>query len=287
MKMLQTEISPGINSYVSLQERDNDFFKTPLHYHTELEMIYILEGSGKRIIGDKTATFAKEDLFFIGSNLPHAWLSDEIFYKDDLTIKPKAIVLYLNKDIFSQGFYGMKEAAKVNEFFRNAERGIHITGDTKTTVEKKLKALLHTEGFEKITGIFEVIHLLSQSGHLSFMVSDGYTAQLKQATGDRLADVYKYVLDNFKDNISLSDIAGVSNLTPQSFCRLFKKRTGKSFVEYLNQIRVAAACHYLLETDWNISEVAYGSGFKTVSNFNKLFKNITGTSPKIYKERSK
>ena len=286
MKILQTEISPGINSYVSIIERDGAFFKAPFHYHPELELVYILESFGKRIIGDKIESFNEGDMVFIGSNLPHVWLNDEIFYKRNSTLKSKAIVLYFNKNIFNQGFYEMKEAIKLNEFLKKAEKGICINGKTKTIIEKKLKTLLQKEGFEKIIDLFEVIHILSQSKDISFIASDGYTAQLKHTKTDRLADVYKYVQQNFKDSISLSAIAFISNLTPQSFCRLFKKRTGKNFVEYLNEMRIAEACKYLLDTDWTISEIAYNSGFKSVSNFNKLFKAITGTSPKLYKAQS-
>ena len=287
MKILQTEISPGINSYLSLIERDGAFFTAPFHYHPELELVYIVESFGKRIIGDKIEPFDKGDMVFIGSNLPHIWISDEIFYKNDPSLKSKAVVLYFNKNIFSDGFYQMKESARINELFTKAEKGICINGKTKEIIEKKLKLLLQNEGFEKILGLFEILHIISQSDDISFVVSDGYTVQLNHTKIDRLAEVYKYVQQHFKDDISLATIAGISNLTPPSFCRLFKKRTGKNFVEYLNEMRVAEACKYLLDTDWSISEIAYNSGFKTVSNFNKLFKSVTGTSPKIYKARSK
>ena len=164
---------------------------------------------------------------------------------------------------------------------------MRITGNTKEVIANKLKSLLLKKDFEKVIGLFEIMHILSRSKDISFIVSDGYNAQLKHSETDRLSAVYKYVQQNFKDNISLSTIANISSLTPQSFCRLFKKRTGKSFVEYLNEARISAACKYLLDTDWSISEVAYNCGYKTVSNFNKLFKNITGLSPKMYRESAK
>lgn len=287
MKILQTEISPGINSYFSLIERDDAFFKAPFHFHPEMELIYVTESYGKRIIGDNIEPFAEGDMVFIGSNLPHVWMNDEIFYKEHIHLKARAIVLYFNKNIFSKGFYDMKEAIKINEFFQNAEKGIRINGKTKEVVEKKLKTLLQKEDFEKIIGLFEIMHILSQSKDISFITSDGYNAQLKYSETDRLSNVYKYIQHNFKDSISLDTIANISNLTPQSFCRLFKKRTGKNFVEYLNEVRIAAACKYLLDTDWSISEIAYHCGYKTVSNFNKLFKDITGNSPKIYRANAK
>ncbi len=283
MKVLQTEISPRINSFLSLIERDDAFFKAPFHFHPEMELVYILESFGKRIIGDNIEPFGVGDMVFIGSNLPHLWMNDEIFYNGVPDLKAKAIVFYFNKNIFSPAFYEMKEAFRMNEFFQNAEKGMRIHGETKEMVAEKFKCLLQKKDFEKMVGLLEILHVLSLSKDISFITSDGYHAQLKHAETDRLCSVYRYVQDHFKENISLGTIANISNLTPQSFCRLFKKRTGKNFVEYLNEVRVAAACKYLLDTDWSISEIAYNCGYKTVSNFNKLFKSITGTSPKIYR----
>lgn len=286
MKILQTEISPGINSYLSLIERDEAFFKAPFHFHPEMELVYIVESFGRRIIGDCIEPFSAGDMVFIGGNLPHVWINDEIFRKDLPHLKAKAIVLYFNKDIFSKGFYDMKEVFKINEFFKNAGKGIRINGHTNEIIADKLKNLLEKKDFEKIIGLFEILHTLSQSNDTNFIASDGYNAQVKNSETDRLSEVYKYVQKHFKDEINLGIISNIANLTPQSFCRLFKKRTGKSFVEFLNEVRISFACKYLLDTDWSISEIAYNCGYKTVSNFNKLFRNTTGRSPKVYRENA-
>ena len=285
MRIVHTEISPGINSHLSLIERDESFFNAPFHFHPEFELVYIVESFGKRIIGDNIETFSDGDMVFIGSDLPHVWLNDEIYYKKMPHLKARALVLYFNKNIFSPLFYEMKEAARINEFFQNAARGISINGKTKEILAGKLKGLLLKTGFEKIVGFFEIMHILSESKDVQFITTEAYNHNLYPSETDRLSDVYKFVHQNFKDNVSLTDIANISNLTPQSFCRFFKKRTGKNFVEYLNEVRIAAACKYLLESDWSISEIAYNCGYKTVSNFNKLFKNITGNSPKIYRAK--
>jgi AraC-like DNA-binding protein len=286
MRIVQTEITPAINSHLSLIEKDESFFNAPFHFHPEFELVYIVESFGKRIIGDSIEPFCKGDMVFIGSQLPHVWLNDEIFYKKIPDLKAKAWVLYFDKNIFAPLFYEMKESFRINEFFQNASRGICINGKTKEVIAEKLKCLLPKNGFEKIVGFFEIMHVLSESDELNFITSDGYSHSLHHSETDRLSEVYKFVQQNFKDNIPLSTIADISNLTPQSFCRFFKKRTGKNYVEYLNEVRIAAACKYLLQTDWSISEIAYNCGYKTVSNFNKLFRNITGSSPKIYRVKA-
>lgn len=287
MKILQTAINQGMNGYISIVQRDEAFFKAPFHCHPEMELVYILESYGKRIIGDSIEPFEKEDMVFIGSNLPHIWINDDVFRKNLSGFRARAIVLYINKSIFSDKFYDMPEVEKIKKTFQNAEKGIQISGKTNRLLAVKLKALLQKRYFEKIIGVLEIMQILSMSEDISFLTSDGYDAQLKPSETTRLSNVYEFAQNHFNEEISLETIANISNITPQSFCRMFKKQTGKSFVTYLNEIRIAAACKNLLETEWSISEVGYQCGFKSVSHFNKLFKCITGISPKVYRNKSK
>ena len=282
MKILQTEVTGTLNSHISFIERDEPYFKSPFHNHPELELVYIKESYGRRIIGNKIESFEAGDLVFIGANLPHVWLNDEIYYKKDSQLRAKAVVIYFNKDVFGKAFYDLKEAYRVIDFFKRAERGIKITGKTQEVLSEKIEQLMERKDFEKIIGLFEILHILSLSDDFSYIISDASCPSFKTET-DRLAEVYRYMKENFRDDISLQKIAAIANLTPQSFCRLFKKRTGNHFLEYLTQLRIDNACKMLIETDNSISEIAYTCGFKTVSNFNKLFKEITHQNPKSYR----
>lgn len=286
MKILQTEITAGINSFISIIERDLPYFNTPFHFHPELELVYIKEGYGKRIIGDNIAPFEAGDMLFIGSNLPHVWMSDEQFYNDNSSLRAKAIVLYFNKDIFGPAFYNMQETTKIKELFQKAARGIRIGQHTHQLIAVQLEQLLQKKDIEKIIGLLDILHVLSCATDSSLITSEGYSPRLTDAEADRLAGVHKYVQEHYKNDISLHTVAGMANLTRQSFCRLFRQRTNKHFVEYLNEVRISNACKYLLDTDLGIAEIAHHCGYKTVSNFNKLFKKLTGTSPREYRMKS-
>ena len=286
MKLLQTEITPSLNSYLSILNRDDPFFNAPFHAHPEVELVYVKESYGKRIIGDRIEAFEAGDMVFIGSNLPHVWLNDESFYQGATSTRAKSSVLYFNKLIFSSIFYSMQEAKKINEFFEKAERGIRIEGQTRDIIAGKLEEMEQKQDLERIIALLEILHILSVSRDLSYITSEGYSQPVRNAGSDRLSEVYKYVQVHFKEDISLQTVSTIAHLTPQSFCRLFRKRTNKNFVEYLNQVRISNACKYLLETDWTISQIAYNCGYKTVSNFNKIFKESTGLNPKAYRENS-
>ena len=286
MKIFHTEISSGNNNNISLLERDDANFSAPFHFHQEVELVYIKESYGKRIIGDKIEPFEAGDMVFIGSNLPHVWLNDEIFYKGIPGLRAKAIVLYFNTNVMGPVFYNMKEASKINAFLKKGERGLHISGKTNKIIAEKLELLLQKKDMELIIGLFETFNILANSNEIEFITSDGYNTNIDNAENDRLSDIFKYVHENYKADIPLATIAAIANLTPQSFCRMFKKRANKHFIEYLNEVRISEACRLLLDTDWSISEVAYNCGYKTVSNFNKLFKESTGESPKAYRAKS-
>jgi len=286
MRIVQTEISAATDCHVNLIERDENHFNTPFHFHPEVELVYVQESFGKRIIGDKIESFAPGDMVFIGSNLPHVWLNDESFYQNNQQLRAKAIVLYFNVQVLGPVFFKMREAAKINDFLKKAERGISIKSPTREIVGDKLKELLDKKDFERIIGILEIFNVLSNSDDIHFITSDAYCMPLHHTSTDRMPDLYKYIHENYMNDISLATISGIANLTPQSFCRMFKKKTNKHFIEYLNEVRISKACKFLLDTDWSISEIAYHCGYKTVSNFNKLFKEITGDCPKTYRANS-
>lgn len=286
MKIEKTKITSYLNSSISVFSREESFFKAPFHSHPELELVYVKEGYGKRIVGNSVEQFVAGDMVFLGSDIPHVWLNDEIYYQGISTLKAKAIVVYFNKEIFGPAFYELKETHKINSLFNQATKGLTVCGKTNEIIAKKLEKLVHKKNFEIIVGLFEILSILSESTELSFVNNEAYDSVNQQIKNDKISDVFEYVKENYKDEISLIEIAKIANLTPTSFCRMFKLKTKKSFVEYLNEIRVSNACKLLIETELGISEIAFECGYKTVSNFNKLFKKLTETTPKEYRKNA-
>lgn len=285
MKLEKTKISSYLNSAISVLSREEAFFQAPFHSHPELELVYVKESFGKRIIGNSVSNFESGDMVFLGSDIPHVWLNDEIYYHNINTLKAQAIVVYFNKDIFGPAFYELKEAKKINLLFEKAKKGLSITGKTNQLISQKLEQLVLKKDFEVIIGLFEILSVLSEATDIEFINAESYSPTNDSFKKDRLSEVYQYVKENYKKEISLDEVAQVANLTPTSFCRMFKSKTKKNFIEYLNEIRISNACKHLIESDMSVSEIAYECGYKTVSNFNKLFKKNTGNTPKEYKNK--
>jgi AraC-like DNA-binding protein len=286
MRAFKTEISSALDREIAIMERKFPYFDSRFHYHPELELIYIKNGKGKRIIGDKLDTFSSGDIFFIGSDLPHEIINAEEFTKDCTSGLSHAIVAYFNKDVFSKGFYNLRESSKINTLIKKAGRGIKVTGNTNKVIAKKMDELVTKKDFERIIGLIEILHFLSISDELEYFVCEGYQGKMTDNTSDRLSKVFNYVSINYNEDITLEAIAKVANLTPPAFCRMFKQKTKLCFFSYLNEIRISNACKILTETGYNVSEVAFNCGYRTLSNFNKFFKKSTGLSPKAYREKA-
>src|SRR5690242_11250684 len=206
MKILQTEITPAHNSYISVIERDDQYFKSPFHFHPEIELVYVKESYGKRVIGDKIDPFYAGDLVLVGSNLPHVWLSDESFHQGSESERARSIVLYFNKEIFGEGFYNLREVEKINSLFRNAQRGLKIAGSTHDKLVTIIEGLVNKTGFERVLGLLEILHILSVSNDTEFINSETYSGVVYNKDTDRLAEVFKYINASFGSDITLNDV---------------------------------------------------------------------------------
>ncbi len=281
MKLTVTNISSLTKSPLAIEEKNEDYFTHGFHTHPEFELVYITKGFGKRIIGNKIEEFKKGELLIIGPNVPHVWITDKSLDSSKIL---KAIVVYFNPKIFADIFYQMEEARQLTKLFMQAQYGIEITGITKKQTVLKLKKMLHSKGFNKLLCLFDMLNNISLSTECISI--NRQISEKHPHASDRLTYIFDYINSNFTKDITLKDAAKSINLTPESFCRYFKQKTGKRFIDYLHETRVFYASQSLLNTDMTIAEISYKTGFTTVSNFNKLFKRITGYCPAAYRKAS-
>lgn len=288
MRLLHTEITPLINEFMSIELRDQQFLQSPyysqpvFHAHPELELIYILEGYGTRIIGDTVEPFEAGDMVFIGSNVPHVWLSDEAFYKENSKLHSKLVVAYFNPSKFRDVFESVKEFSSINDIIRQASKGIKIFGETRDSIAKKLMILADKTGFEKIDGLLQIMNQISISDERSFVINK-QIEETNPLYSDRLIEVIKFIKENLHNQISLKQVSEIACMTEQSFCRFFRNRTKKSFSQYLLDQRISYACSLLIQSDKSISEISDLCGYKSSSHFCKVFKDQINQSPYQYK----
>lgn len=288
MRLLHTEITPLVNEFLCIELRDQQFLQSPyysqpvFHAHPELELTLILEGYGTRIIGDTVEPFEAGDMVFIGANVPHVWLSDEAFYKENAKVYSRVIVTYFNPNKFKDVFESVKEFASIRDIIRQAGRGVRIFGETRKMIAEKLFEISSKTGFEKIDGLLQIMHMISESTEKSYIINKEIEDKDPQYS-DRLIEVIKFIKENLHNQISLRQVSEIACMTEQSFCRFFRNRTKKSFSQYLLDQRISYACTLLIQTDKSISEISDLCGYKSSSHFCKVFKDQINQSPYQYK----
>jgi AraC-like DNA-binding protein len=279
--VLEKNIGSQQDSVTVLDLRES-FFDPNWHFHPHYQLFTVLEGTGTRFIGDSIQYFEAGDTVFLGPNLPHLWRSDKMYFENNSTLKTHGIVLYFTEDFLGSDFFEKSEMSVLNAFLKNSSRGLVWSGKTRQHVIERLLELRNIKGFKRILILLDLLHSLSQSKDYQFITNENYTNLHKLSETERMQKVYEYVSKNFKDTIKLSDIAEKVNMSEAAFCRYFKKRTNRSFVDFVNEIRIGNACKLLSQNTLNVSGICFESGFNTISNFNFHFKKIVGKTPSEY-----
>jgi len=251
------------------------------HYHPEMELVYIKGGSGKRQIGSHVSYFRDGDLILIGSNLPHCGFTDR------LTGNKSETLVHMKADFLGSDFFNIPEMKNIQKLFEVAKGGIAFFGKTKTKVGEKMEILEYQTDFQRLLSILNILNQLAISEEIKVLNGEGFSMETEVKDNDRINIVFNHVKANFKEDISLDEIANIVSMTVPSFCRYFKKITNKTFTQFVNEYRLVHASKLLAEQPISITQVCYDSGFNNFSHFNKSFKAFTGQNPSEYRNQLK
>lgn len=263
------------NSSILAYQIHGDYFAAPLHYHPEYEITLIQEGKGIRFIGDHTQVYHTNDLVGLASGIPHHWRSDRKHPGS------RAIVIQFSKENFGNSFWKLPEIQNIEALLHDMKHGLKF--ECHGPAIDKIISLPQTDGIQRMMLFIEILADLDRLDKQK-LVSSGYYNNLNLPNKSRLEKIYDYVYKNFKNDFRLEDISAEIGLTRESFSRYFKKHTSGTFIEYLNNHRIAYASKLLRETNLTIIEIAYESGYHNLSNFNRQFKRLKKMSPREYRK---
>ena len=255
------------------------------HFHSEYQLFTVMKGTGTRFIGDHVEPFRPGDLVLTGPNLPHLWRSDPEYFDGDKERLTEGVVIYFPEDFFGTRFLEKLEMVQVRQLLARAESGISFRGHTAEKVQKMMLQLLDKKDFDSIVQLLRILDTLAESPEYTVLANPGYSNSLKESDTERMNRVHAYVMKNFREKITLGEVAALANMTPSSFSRYFKTHANKTFSEFLASIRIGYSCKLLLEKKMKITQACYDSGFNTLSNFNRQFKAFTHCSPLAYRNR--
>ncbi len=268
---------------LTIQELEEPHFDPNWHFHPHYQLFTVVEGTGSRLIGDSIRPFEAGDTVFLGPDVPHLWRSDAAYFEKASTHTTRGIVLYFQKEFFGQEFLAKSELYPVEQLLQASKRGIAYTGGTREMIVRELKNLHDSDGFERIIGVLKLLNTLAHSTEGVPITSPDYTNTYKVSETERMQKVHNYVWQHFKDSIRLGEAASLAGMSEAAFCRYFRARANKTFTDYVSEIRIGHASKLLLDTTWTISQIAYESGFDTLSNFNRNFKKLTRQTPRDYR----
>jgi len=254
------------------------------HYHPEVELIHFNKGKGTQFIGDSIKRFQAGDIILVGSQLPHFWRFDDVYFNENSTAQADVRVAHFNECFWGEEFLELPENKMIKAVLEKARRGLKINGSAKKVVSDLLEKMLQAEGNERIIILIHALNEIANCPNLTTLSSTGFKHDFEEAENDRINEIYNYTLANFKRKIHLEEIASIAKVSPNSFCRYFKSRTCKTYSQFVLEIKVGHACKMLIENRLSVKELCYESGFNNFASFHKYFKLITGKSPVTYQK---
>ncbi|MBZ9627864.1 AraC family transcriptional regulator [Psychroflexus sp. CAK1W] len=247
------------------------------HYHPELELVYVNEGSGKLLVGSHASFYRNGNLIFIGSNLPHCGFTDTLEKNQQET------VVQMLPSFLGKSFFEIPELKNIKKLLQRAQYGIVFHGEAKREIGHKIEALETAPPVERLIGLLEVFNMMEKTKNYTLLNANGFLLEAKLEDNQRINLIFNFVQQEFRRSITLDEISEKVNMTKPAFCRYFKKITRKTFTDFVNSYRITHAAKMLHEKQISILDVCYESGFNNFSHFNKKFKAFTGRTPTQYR----
>ena len=248
------------------------------HFHPEYELVYIEGANGTRHVGDHISEYKETDLVLIGSNIPH------LNFDYGVQTPYREAVLHIKPSFKTTFVDPLPELQNLTRLLDLSRYGLAFYGETRKEVGAALKTLHTLKPFEYFMAIMQILKRLSQSNEFQLLHTKPYKNRYSKKEQTRIRDIYRLIDEGYQGKISVDEVAKSCNLTKPAFCRYFKKNTGSTFVEFLNQYRISQSKRLLL-TGKNVSETCFECGFESLSYFNRTFKKVTGENPSAFKKR--
>jgi len=261
------------------------FFCNPYHFHPELELTYIIKGTGTRYIGDNTESFSEGDLVLVGPNLPHLWKNDKIYYEGSSEVYARAIVIQFTENFLGSTIWNLSEMKKIKNMLKNSCQGLKIRSTRQKEIVNLMHKMIGQSGAEEIISLLTILNIISEDKSINLLSGKTFFDIPTHSKLERINAVFAFIFKNFSENITLEETAEVANMSPTAFCRYFKTHTNKTFSSFLLETRIHHSCKLIMNNDTNISGSAFESGFNSLSYFTKQFKKMIGMTPLEYKKK--
>ena len=256
------------------------------HHHPEYELVVIIKGRGKRMIGDDIDRFEPNDLFLLGSYLPHEFLCDREYQDHPDGFQGEAIVYQFLSDFIGTQFFEIPENKNLKRILNESYRGLVFSGKTRDRIKTIMGNSYKLDGTERLHSLFAIFKILSHTREYRQLSSPGFMKPFHNQGDEPIQKALEYIVQHFHEEISMKEMLLITSMSNSAFCNSFKKICRMTFKEYLLNVRVGYACKLLTEDTLNISQIAYNCGFENLSNFNRQFKKIKKITPSQFRQKA-
>jgi AraC-like DNA-binding protein len=283
MRVVQFTIPVARENSVIVQEDVMPHFYNHLHRHNETQISWILKGEGTLIAGNYMQPFKPGDIYVFGANQPHILKSDPIYFDKRRKKQVHSLTFFFNPAGIFQGILDLPEMKPVKKFITNTGYGLQLPADAQQRIISEMMAVKNSRQGFRVAAFIRLLQTMADIKEWKTLASLSPEYSFSDLEGLRMNDVYQFTMKHYSENIKLQQVADIAYLTPQAFCRYFKKHTRKTYVVFLSEIRINEACKKIIAGDFDsISSVAYDTGFNSAVSFNRVFKKVTGQSPRQY-----
>jgi len=278
MKPIYEQISPNIDSSFKLQAGDPCC--EPLwHIHPEYELVYVRNGEAEIQVGASIYKYTDGLLLLVGSNVPHSNMGNNLHTNNHevvVQIKPETIDYTLSQ---------LPEFASIIKMMKRSVHGMVFTQLLDKDIPDLIEGLEKEDTLNRLLQLFSILGRLASEKNYKLLNTSTTVGETKSNDYLRMSAVYNFINEQYHRNISITELAKLTQLTETSFCRFFKKVSGQSFTKFLNEFRVNRACNYLANHKSTISEAMEISGFNDPAHFTRTFKSVSGYTPRAYQKK--
>lgn len=282
MKPQLLKISSLPDYSFNLFVQDSPYFGTPWHYHPEYEIVLVEESIGKRFIGSHVSDFKPGNLCMIGAYLPHYYRNEDKYYDKNSNLRARSFVIHFLEDFMGEKFMNLPECQQLKSLLERSKAGLDFGSKTVKKVAPLIRNLNNLTSINRLMELIDILTILAESDDVQELTTNPIYME-NEVDSNRISGVYTFVMQNYQKDIDLGRVAKMVNMSESAFSRYFKKRTRRTFSQFVTEIRIEHACKLLTKDNMSISGVSEESGFNNLSNFNRQFKLIKGTTPLAYR----
>lgn len=264
---------------------DYDRFTFPWHVHKEFEIIYVKESIGERFVADNMGIFHPYDLTFVGHGVPHYMKSAPEYETGDKSLRVKGVIIQFEEEFMSHSIGKYADLAHIKKLLDESERGIHFPYPENKEIIQCIEQLPDSKGTMRIINLLHLLDLMANFKQKRYLGSLHFCQSVSITMDQRMEKILTYLSNHYKEDIDLNEVSSLIAMNSSSFCRYFKEKSGKTFTEYVLDLRIGYACKLLIENKMDIVQVSIECGFNTITHFNRIFKRNTGLTPTEYKKQ--